>query len=340
MDKRLWRKEVKTKATLLTFFTAAIAIGSSLYFYRQSTQGASEATFEKIKVEPGNIALKIQATGSVLPLNRLVIKPPISGRIDKTLVESGEQVKKGQIIAWMSSVDRAALLDAARARGPEEIRHWEELYKATPIIAPMSGLVIAKAVEPGQVISVNDQIYVISDRLMVTAQVDETDMARVKLGQEVNVTVDAYPNEKVLGKVTRIAFEAKTVNNVTLYEILIEPRTPAPFMRSGMTTTVQFILDERSDVATLPATAIKYLDSKTFVLKGTIDKKGRLEDVKTPEKIPVELGLSDGKMVEIAKGLSVGDEVLQENIILSDPNKKSSPFGPQSPNKKKSSKVH
>jgi macrolide-specific efflux system membrane fusion protein len=53
-----------------------------------------------------------------LPQNRLEIKPPIAGRAEEVLVNEGELVKAGQIIAWMSSTDRAALLDAARAQGP------------------------------------------------------------------------------------------------------------------------------------------------------------------------------------------------------------------------------
>ena len=51
---------------------------------------------------------------------------------------------KGQILAWMSSTERAALMDAARSKGPEEVSRWEELYRPTPILAPIRGTVISR----------------------------------------------------------------------------------------------------------------------------------------------------------------------------------------------------
>ena len=66
------------------------------------------------------------------------IKPPIAGRIEKLLVDEGDDVTSGQILGWMSSTDRAAILDAARAQGPEESKRWEDAYKPTPIVAPLS----------------------------------------------------------------------------------------------------------------------------------------------------------------------------------------------------------
>jgi membrane fusion protein, macrolide-specific efflux system len=332
---------MKTNKTRWLWAIATIAsLSGGYYYYQRTVKLTSTSTYEKMQVEKADIISKIQATGSVQPLNRLVIKPPINGRIDKVLVKSGDSIKKGQMLAWMSSTDRAALLDAARAQGPEETKHWEGIYRPTPIIAPMAGLIIAESAEPGQFVTVNDQIYVLSDQLMITAQVDETDMAQVKLGQEVDITIDAYASEKIPGKVTRIAFEAKTVNNVTLYDILVEPTKPAPFLRSGMTTTVQFILAEKRDVLTLPLSAIKYVDNKTFVTTGEVNQEGRLKDLKALRTLPVELGISDGKKVEILSGVAIGQEILQENIVLTDPGKKTSPFGPQGPARRKAPKGH
>src|SRR3989304_9636454 len=77
----------------------------------------------------GNIEVFITTPGTVQPQNRLEMKPPISGRIEDILVREGDHVKKGNIVAWMSSTERAALLDAARSRGGETLRQWEEGYK-------------------------------------------------------------------------------------------------------------------------------------------------------------------------------------------------------------------
>src|SRR3989339_238898 len=72
---------------------------------------------ETVKVTIGAISASIPSTGTVMPRNRVEIKPPVAGRIEDVLVNEGTHVRKGQIIAWISSNERAALLDAARTKG-------------------------------------------------------------------------------------------------------------------------------------------------------------------------------------------------------------------------------
>jgi len=82
-----------------------------------SCASSPEPRLEKVRVTRGNILASIPATGTVMPRNRLEIKPPVAGRVEQILVNEGHNVRKGEILAWMSSNDRAALLDAARAKG-------------------------------------------------------------------------------------------------------------------------------------------------------------------------------------------------------------------------------
>ncbi|MCX5712736.1 MAG: efflux RND transporter periplasmic adaptor subunit [Candidatus Omnitrophica bacterium] len=189
----------------------------------------------------GSIQSVINTTAIVQPDNRLEIKPPINGRIDKVLAREGDLVKEGQILAWMSSTERAALLDAARAQGAEAMKYWEEVYKATPLISPVSGEVIVSTNEPGQTVTAADIVIVLSDHLVAQAQVDETDIGKVKAGQGVLVTLDAYPQIKVKGKVDHIFYESKLVNNVNIYQVDIVLETVPAVFRSGMTATVNII---------------------------------------------------------------------------------------------------
>ncbi len=234
---------------------------------------------------------------------------------------------RGQVLAWMSSSERAALLDAARAKGPAELAHWEELFKPTPLLAPLDGLIIVKNVVPGQVVTAGDSVLVMSDHLIVNTQVDETDIGRVRLGQEVKIALDAYPQQPFGGKVTRIAFESKTVNNVTIYEVEVTPDKVPDFMRSGMTANVTFLADRRHDVLLVPAEALRLEDGKASVL--VLDAKA----AGGSRKEPITVGLSDGKSSEVLSGLSEGETVL---IPLRQTSKAGganpfSPFAPQRP---------
>ncbi|MDD5634346.1 MAG: efflux RND transporter periplasmic adaptor subunit [Candidatus Omnitrophica bacterium] len=258
---------------------------------------------QEITPSVGNIQTTITSTAIVQPQNRLEIKPPINGRIDQILVEEGETVKIGQTLALMSSTERAALLDAARARGPEEIKYWEDVYKPTPLLSPIDGEVIVSKDEPGQTVTASDVIVVLSDQLIVQAQVDETDIGKVKLGQGVVITLDAYPQIEINGKVDHIYYESQTVNNVTIYQVDILPESVPDVFRSGMSATVTIMENEKDNILTLPLGAVKRDKNGAYVLVGKT--KG-----KKPEERRVELGVSDEQNVEIVSGLAADDKVL------------------------------
>ena len=276
-----------------------------------------------IQVKRGDLKVTILATGVVQPQNRLEIKPPISGRVEEVLVQEGHSVTKGQVLVWMSSTDRAALLDAARAKGEESLSRWEEIYKPAPLIAPLDGTIIRRSVEPGQTVTAQDGVFVLSDRLIIQAQVDETDIGQIKLRQEAIVTLDAYPGEEVQATVDHIAYEAKTVNNVTIYEVDILPNRVPEFMRSGMTSNVTFVVAVKSGVLVLPLEAVRREEGQmTVLVPGSMGGK--------PFAKTVKIGASDGKTVEILSGLNEGERVLMKTLRgdISQHKQLLSPFAP------------
>lgn len=289
-------------------------VGYAIYSKR-----SVRVTYKEHQVAKGDLEVTILATGTVQPENRLEIKPPVAGRIDRVVVEEGQKVYKGQTLAWMSSTERAAMIDSARSQGAEELKRWEELYKPTPIIAPIAGMIISKNVESGQTFSTNDAVLVMSNRLTIKAQLDETDLAQIKIGQPCEVLLDSYPDQTILAKVDRIAYEAKTVNNVTTYLVDVLPENAPEFMRSGMTANVTFHVNKKTGVVIVPTEFIRYETGKPTIL------------VKRPGEEPLErdikLGSSDGKQSEIVKGVDVDETVLFKNQGPRGA-KGSSPFSP------------
>jgi macrolide-specific efflux system membrane fusion protein len=313
-----------TQNTLL-IAVLAITVSLGVTACKSKKKAKNGSSFKTAQVTRGSLSISVKSTGNVQPQNRLAVTPPLAGRVEKMLVTEGEYVKKGQVLAYLSSSERAALLDAARAKGPEEVAHWEELYKATPLLAPMSGQVINRAVEPGQTVGSGDTVVVLSDYLIVDAQVDETDIGRVKVGQKATLTLDAYPNQTIPARVSQIRYEAKTVNNVTMYEVYVLPKRVPNFMRSGMTADVEFNVDGKEGALLLPSEAIQSSEGKSFVLlKG---EKG----VK-PEKVTIETGITDGSQTEIVSGLAEGDTVLIPSLTLEAAgDAESNPFMPKRP---------
>lgn len=262
---------------------------------------APKENFIEIAVERADLDVTVLATGTVLPENRLEVKVPIAGRMDEIYVQEGQVVKQGEVIAKFSTIERATLLDAARGQGPEELKKWEELFRPIPILAPLGGTIISRNIEPGQTFKDSDAIFVMSDRLTIKAQVDETDLAQIKLDQQAEIILDAFSDLKIPAKVQQVAFEAKTVSNVTTYIVNVLPDETPDFMRSGMTANVTFYVGSKDQILLIPNFSIQQQNRQSFVL---------VKGPQGPMKKNVRLGLSDGKRSEVLVGLTQDDILL------------------------------
>jgi len=257
-----------------------------------------------VKAAEAPIEQVVEATGSVAPYHRVEIKPAFSGRIEKLLVKEGDRVSQGQIIAWMSSTDRAAILDAARSQGPNELKKWEDAYKPTPIVAPLPGIIILNNTVEGQTIDPSVVIYAMSDILIVIGQVDESDIGRIRIGMPARITLDSYPDKKDQAKVFDILYEGKNVSNVIQYQVKIKLDQLPPYYRSQMTANISFILRRKDKALLVPASAVREKDGVRQVLTPSPEPGGKdvWREVKT--------GIENDTSVEIVSGLAAGDTVL------------------------------
>lgn len=291
-----------------------------------------------ITVQRGNITKTVSATGSIIVQADIDIEAKKSGAIiEELLVEEGELVKEGQILVKLEddeeklSVLQAenaledALLELESAKvshaSPKEIKRRErevaekrlslELAKKkledTVIKAPFSGIVSEVYVEKGEVIagvgaSSSNKILRLIDtsRLFAEVNVDEVDIAKVRLGQKANVKVDAYPDEVFSGKVFSVAREAATSEGLVVVKVKIELDEADPKLKPGFTATADIIVGEAKNVLILPVEEVKEREGRYFV---TILQNGK----PTPQE--VQIGVSDGTYVEIKRGLKEGDIV-------------------------------
>jgi Membrane-fusion protein len=260
----------------------------------------SKAAIEKTaKLEQRDLSVEFRETGAVSPRNRLEIKPPFAGRVEEILVNEGDFIKKGQIIVWMSSSERAAMTDAARAMGEAEFERWQNIYKPTPIVAPMDGFIILRNNEPGQTITSGDAILVMADDLIIESNVDETDLRYIKIGDRLKMSLDAYPDEKFDGIVEHIAYESTIVSNVTVYAIKIRPVKKPAIFRAGMTSTIVVTAESKKDAWVIPNNFISERGGKKSV---TIQKGSGAKKAVFETKL-IKAGMTDGRYTEIVSGL-------------------------------------
>ena len=293
------------KRVIALAVAAALAGGGAWYWKSKSSKrkGGREQTGA---AKAGMIEQTVDATGSILPLNRVEVKPPIGGRIEKLLVDEGDKVQAGQILAWMSSTDRAAILDAARAQGPEAYAKWQDDYKPTPVVSPLSGIAILRNVVVGQTVDSSVVIYALADVLMAYAQVDESDIGRVHKGQKARIVLDAYPNPPVEGTVFDILYEGKNVSYVITFGVKVRPDKVPAFFRSQMTANISFEVSRKNDALILPSFVVRTQPDGRRVesLPAAPDTDGK------PVVREIKTGLENDDSVEIVAGLEDGDKVL------------------------------
>ncbi len=223
------------------------------------------------------------------------------------------------------------------------------------ITAPIDGVVLSKEVEEGQTVAssmTTPTLFIIAQDLTdmrVIADVDEADIGGVIEGQRVSFTVDAFPDDTFSGQVTQVRQEATTESNVVTYEVVISAPNEDLKLKPGLTANVTIFTEEKDDVLTVPAKALRFSPSEALLQEGeTIEDvqaqhKLWVREGKTFKAYPVEVGTTNGTLAEIVSGIDEGTVVLTDFSVdeeaeeSTDEEETSNPFMPSPPGKKKSS---
>ncbi|HAF94648.1 MAG TPA: RND transporter [Elusimicrobia bacterium] len=289
------------KKFIIILMVAALAGGGWYAFKKKSGNGKPK--YISAQAELTDLSEVVDTTGVIAPENRVEIEPSASGRIEEILVDEGETIKAGEVLALMSSSDRVAILDAARAAGDDQYNQWKETYKPIKIISPISGTLILKNIVEGQTVNSGTVLFAISDKLLVAASLDESDVGRVKPGQRAVIVLDSYPDKKVRGTVFKILDEGTIKSNVVTYTVKIRPEKVPAFFRSQMTANIKITISERKNILLLPGIAVTTNpQGETAVIREFKDG--------VPVYAAVETGRNEGDKIEIVSGLKAGETVL------------------------------
>ena len=192
----------------------------------------------------------------------------------------------------------------------------------TKIVSPVKGIVISKEVEVGQTVAASFQtptLFMVAEdltKMRIETSVSEADIGKVKEGQEVEYTLDGYPDSIFKGTVTQVRLSPVTESNVVTYTVVIEVDNQEGKLLPGMTANVSIITSKKEDILTVPNVALKFTladNKKKYEQKGIwINKKGK------PTRINVETGVSDDTYIEvISDELKEGDMVYTRNLVSS-----------------------
>ncbi len=196
-------------------------------------------------------------------------------------------------------------------RAGETLKEAKDRLADTEIRAPLSGTILKKYVEEGQVIasttssaSEGTLLFSMADlnRIYIKAMVDETDIGRIAPDQNVAITVDAYPDKTFSGKVVRIAPKGRVESTITIFDVTIEVSDKnKKMLKPVMTANTEILTELRSDVLLVPSEGIRQKDEALGVYKAL-----EAETIWTP----VSTGSSDGILTEVRGDLSEGEDII------------------------------
>ncbi len=248
--------------------------------------------------------------------------------------------------AYTVAIADVAAAKATSAQIQGQLRSSKTNLEYTRIYSPIDGVVINRAIDPGQVVAASFQAPVLFEiaqdlrQMRVLADIDEADVGRLREAMGADVAVDAFPGEKFKGKVSQIRYSPNNQAGVVTYAAVIEVENPELKLRPGMTATVTIRTAEVKDTPRIPNAALRFkpsppVDKKTGKplpqdpLPALPPHKGRIYVLvdETPgaekaEMREVDIGITDGINTVLKSDLGGAKLIIDEN---DDPNARKGP---------------
>jgi len=192
--------------------------------------------------------------------------------------------------------------------------------KYTKIISPVNGTVISRNIDVGQTVAASFQTPTLFNiaqdltKMQVNTSVDEADIGKIKTGQSVSFSVDAYPDIIFNGEVSEVRNSPIIVQNVVTYDVIVKVENPDLKLKPGMTANVSIEVAHKKDVLLIPDAAlrVKITDEEAAVSRQKGQGVWILSGTK-PRHVLIKTGISDGRFTEVISGdISAGDEIIVE----------------------------
>ena len=403
------------KKAILILLIVVVLVGGLLGLNAIKNGKNKKIVYKKEAAKRGMVEAVVTTTGTVNPIETIIVGSQVSGKVDKLYVDYNSMVTKGQIVAeidqeqlivkvnqyeasynsYKASLESSRILletvqkkfERAKSLFEKKLISFEEMDTAEAnylsaksdvvanqarlaqakstldqgkvdlsyaiIKSPVDGIVISREVTLGQTLQAGYTVPVLFKvatdltKMQVECSVDEADIGKVKEGQKVKFTVDAYLEENFTGVVKQVRYSPTTTSNVVTYTTVVNVDNPDLKLRPGMTATVSIIVGESSkDAILIPNTALRFTPtlSDKEMKKIFEDMKGRMDarrpqpgggtpglpgqmgpgaQRKQPSRVWVEdangklrmvfvrMGVTDGTHIELLNGdIKEGDEVI------------------------------
>ncbi len=308
-------------------------------------------TVNTLTLNPVDWSPTYQTVGAVQAVQGTDVSPIVSGMVTKILFNSGDIVKKNQILIILDTDVQQAQVNQARALNDYDkqtyeryktlfhqgvvsaqeldqtasnygqanatLHQQEALLEQKYILAPFAGRVGIRDVSIGQYLNAGTMVTNIQsiNPMYINFQVPEQFLTQLHIGQPVRISIDTFPGVTFKGKIS--AFDAQVADNTK--SITVQATVPntdkKALMLPGMQANVAVLLPQHGKVIAIPQQAVNYslYGNSVFLIKPSTDKKGKPNIIAT--QVAVTPGNQEGNLVEILSGLKTGDQVVVDGQI-------------------------
>lgn len=330
-------KTLRKRLVWVVLVLALLALGA------WALLGGGAQQVSTAKVERGPAAELVYATGYVEAKHPVSVSARLTAPVVQVLVLEGARVTKGQPLVLLDDAEQRGLLAQAeaQARGASLAEQravtlfkqgWvtkaarDEAVAAgqaarasvaalrarldqTTVRAGISGVILKREVEPGDLATPGKELMQLGDpaSARVTATVDERDIPRVQVGQEVLMSTDAMPGKVIKGRVSEITPGGDPTQRAFRVYIALDQAASLPF---GLTLEVNVVASRHDKALLVPAGVVA--DGHAFVVEdGRAVKRAVSTGIEGTEKVEVLSGLAEGDevVVDPPEGLEDGDRV-------------------------------
>ncbi len=272
-----------------------------------STDLSSTSGFDIALAQFENAENDLKITKSALEELKIEHEIEISDlEMDITIFEvklQKELAEYNELIAAPRSVDVASLI-ARIARDQADYEHTLDELNDSILKSPAGGIVTKVNLDVGENVSdvIEDAVTIMTDELRITTNISETDISKVKVGNLVDITFDAFPSDKLFtGKVVSIDPAETIVQGVVYYEAKVDFDPDGENIKSGMTANFEIMTASVDSAIAISPQALNYEDKEVFVF--VIEEGEKIKRV-------LKTGLEGDEMIEILDGLNEGEKIL------------------------------
>ena len=291
------------------------------------------------RIDPDTFEAKVNQAKADADNARVGVKDAKIKRDSRAaLFQEGGISQEERDSAQASYDSAAARLEAALAA----LRAAQVDLDRSYIYAPVNGVVIARNVDVGQTVAASLQaptLFLIAEdlnKMQVDTNVDEADISRIQVGQQVSFTVDAFPGEMFKGQVVQIRQAPIVQQNVVTYNVVVAVVNPELKLKPGLTANVKILVDRRANALKIPNAALRFRPPSPDGEPLAAQEKTRgpsqlwiLDDGRL-SGVAVKLGLSDEYFTEVLEGdVKEGQSVVVGSGTASRRQQGSGPFPQQ-----------